>query len=520
MNQNPITNSFTSPVPNTPNPMFAKFDQVLGVQTPTTSEPKVTSRADEIRALAKPPPPGAAGVMVNSASDITNKVVNNAKDFGKNVSTDFQSARTDMGNVFEDALSGKQGGGTIGNLILNSLGVGSKLGLNIIGDAIKPLMGDAWDALGKPMQDSIHQGVSSILNSKLGQEGVAAAKIGSENYNIWKQKNPDFAKNLESVVNIGGFIASAGGIIDTTKYGIKIASDSTSLFEQTPEQISAASNARAAAAAAKTAENATKNAESFVKDATPSYSKKMIGESGIKNPDGTITPRVQEGGIASGRKITPTSLEEQAGQQLSKVPDYPTNGTALEKYQAVQPELSARGKLLQQSLENEHILRPPQQITKVVSDAVNDVPKESLLLQKSDPVIKNYMRVVKNAVTQNDGTLAGELKIRQAMDDAYENARGKLAYGSDKISALDDVHSAARDALNKDIIEHAIETDVKTHLKEQWDLYRAADVLRAKAEAESGTAIGRFIQRNPVTSKVLKAAGNAVGIGGAVNLIP
>lgn len=216
MNQNPITNSFTSPVPNTPNPMFAKFDQVLGVQTPTTSEPKVTSRADEIRALAKPPPPGAAGVMVNSASDITNKVVNNAKDFGKNVSTDFQSARTDMGNVFEDALSGKQGGGTIGNLILNSLGVGSKLGLNIIGDAIKPLMGDAWDALGKPMQDSIHQGVSSILNSKLGQEGVAAAKIGGENYNNWKQKNPDFAKNLESVVNIGGFILAAQPIVSTT----------------------------------------------------------------------------------------------------------------------------------------------------------------------------------------------------------------------------------------------------------------------------------------------------------------
>lgn len=37
---------------NSTNPMFSKFDQALGVKTPTTSAP-VRSRADEIRALAK-----------------------------------------------------------------------------------------------------------------------------------------------------------------------------------------------------------------------------------------------------------------------------------------------------------------------------------------------------------------------------------------------------------------------------------------------------------------------------------
>src|SRR5207248_9538959 len=140
-------------------------------------------------------------------------------------------------------------------------------------------------------------------------------------------------------------------------------------------------------------------------------------------------------------------------------------------------------------LQDEKILRPPQQITKVVADAVNAVPEKSLLLQKSDPVISNYTRVVKNAVAQNDGTLAGELKVRQAMDAAYENARGKLAFGSDKISALDDVHRAGRDALNQDIISHARSTDVKAGLKSQWDLLRASDVLRTKAESEAGTSM-------------------------------
>ena len=37
---------------DTPNPMFAKFDQVLGVKTPTTTSGPISTRANEIRNLA------------------------------------------------------------------------------------------------------------------------------------------------------------------------------------------------------------------------------------------------------------------------------------------------------------------------------------------------------------------------------------------------------------------------------------------------------------------------------------
>jgi hypothetical protein len=211
-------------------------------------------------------------------------------------------------------------------------------------------------------------------------------------------------------------------------------------------------------------------------------------------------------------------LERDAANALGNVPNYPAGGSALEKYQAIQPEIAKQGDALMASLKEEGILRPPQAIMGVVNNAVNDIPNTSLLLSKSDPVIQSYLRVAQSSVDANDGTLAGELGVRQDLDAAYENARGKLAYGSDKISSLDEVHTAARDALNQDIADRSQSTDVKTSLKNQWDLYRAGNALRTKAESEAGSTVGRFMQNNPVKSALARKLVNLSGLGEAVHI--
>lgn len=318
------------------------------------------------------------------------------------------------------------------------------------------------------------------------------------------------AENVANYATIAGTVGGAmevpkvgGAIKATTKQGIKAVGETGSKAISTvKEKISPTVPLE----------------QQFLRDATPAFSKKLISEPPVKTATGKM-PRVQEGGLIKGRTITPNILEQEAAKELAKVPNYPMNGTHLEKFQAIQPEISARGEALMTSLKNEKILRPPQQVAKVINDAIKKVPQESLLLQKSDPVIANYMRVAKNAISKTDGTLAGELKVRQLLDSAYKNARGKMAFGSDKLSALDDIHSAARDALNKDIIAKAKSTDVKASLKSQWDLMRASDVLRNKAESEAGSTISRFIQKNPITSKVIKGAAQAAGIGTGINIL-
>lgn len=257
----------------------------------------------------------------------------------------------------------------------------------------------------------------------------------------------------------------------------------------------------------------------FVKDATPAYSKKLIGDRAIENADGTVTQRVTEGSTLGERTVNPTKLETEAGNALKTVENYPVNGTSLEKYQAVQPSISAQSSTLMKGLEAEKILRPPKEVSNIVKTAIKDRAENSLLLQKTDPVIKNYIRVLQNAIDANDGTLAGELKVRQAMDAAYKNARGNAAFGSDRVSALDEIHKAGRDALNEDIISKAKNTDVKAALKSQWDLMRASDVLLEKAESEAQSGIGRLEQKFPKTAKAAKSLLNFAGIGKGVNLL-
>jgi hypothetical protein len=114
--------------------------------------------------------------------------------------------------------------------------------------------------------------------------------------------------------------------------------------------------------------------------------------------------------------------------------------------------------------------------------------------------------------TKAPGTLEGVLDVRQDLDAAYENARGKLAYGSDKIAPLDEIHQQARDALNQYLQDHAQNTEVKAALRSQSLLFRADDVLRDKASQEGGSVLQRVqsgIKNHPLAS-VAGAAGTTV----------
>jgi hypothetical protein len=131
------------------------------------------------------------------------------------------------------------------------------------------------------------------------------------------------------------------------------------------------------------------------------------------------------------------------------------------------------------------------------------------------------MRVVGNALTKVDGTLRGALDLRKMLDNAYENARGKLAFGSDKLGALDEIHRGSRDALNQFLVETARNVDVKASLLKQSNLYKASDVLNAKAAKEGSTSLQRFTRQNPRLTKTVKnLAPYAVGGVAAKALIP
>lgn len=96
-------------------------------------------------------------------------------------------------------------------------GVTDTLG-NVIGGVANTLD----NATGNITSSLANKGIQSILDTDIGKQGLEYAKKSSEDYNKWKESNPDAAKNLEAVVNIANVIPIATSLKPILKTGEKV----------------------------------------------------------------------------------------------------------------------------------------------------------------------------------------------------------------------------------------------------------------------------------------------------------
>ncbi len=250
------------------------------------------------------------------------------------------------------------------------------------------------------------------------------------------------------------------------------------------------------------------NYDTAIKDVTPSYSQ--------ATPTGKdkLLPRTQEGGFFSGRQVVSNQSEENSAAALASMDNYNPSATALQKSQAVTEEIAKEADATRSALANSGVIVPKKEMLSVVSSSLNDVAEGSLSLQRTDPVIEKYVNVAQNALKDVNGTAEGILDFRQSLDNAYNNARGNLGFNPDKVSALDEVHQAARSAINKLLIDNAPNVDVKLSFQYQNALYNAKDQLEAKAVKEAGSKVGRMLQSldgHPFLKKAALGAASALG---------
>lgn len=441
--------------------------------------------------------------------------------FFDRLKTDFGNRRDAQGAILDRQETGKQNTGdsavqTFGNAvgatindpvneIFKSLGLdkliggvqsGVKSGAAAIGKGLRDVVGAPQaDALGK----NAHDHALSFLNHPDVKPFVNAIQAMAA--------NPRIVNDLKAV----GEVAQGAGTAVGAKELVTALPEAAGAIKSKLPSALGGPVLEADAAAANVAKEAAL-VKRGIQDATPAYSKNLIGEPSVNG-----VPRVQEGGgVNKERTVTSTPKEVEAGTELAGVPGYAEAKTSLDKYNSIEPEIAKQGQALDASLEKEGVLRPPQQISKVVRDAVNKAGSDSLLLQKSDPIIKNYMRVTNRAIAQSPGTVAGERAIVKMLDNAYEDAGGK--YTNNK--GLDQVHRAARNALIDDMEANSKSTEVKASLKKMRNLYNAADVLQDKARAEGGSKLEQFMKAHPMATKAAKVVGKAVGLGAGIHLLP
>lgn len=77
------------------------------------------------------------------------------------------------------------------------------------------------NATGQVASTAGKSALTAILNTSAGQQGIAKAQEGAESYNAWKTSNPELAKDLEAVINIGNIIPVGKAIGTVGKGAVK-----------------------------------------------------------------------------------------------------------------------------------------------------------------------------------------------------------------------------------------------------------------------------------------------------------
>lgn len=494
--------------------LIAKFNQASGNNVPLDGSAGAppTSRADEVRALGKP---AASSYDVAMGKKNPDGTPNTDKGIIPQAVDTFKAGftQTKEGANNPDVGAGAQ---QIGRGVLNEAAAGLRI-------FSSPLEAATKIAAKIP-------GISQIV----GGVDAATKKIGdfigqNKHLQDFVTSNPNAEEVIGNLIGIGSTIAAgkagAPDGIPATKLGEFADKTLSDVKGKVTDTLSSASDkVKGMVTKDPQVEQATLE-KSAINDATPSYHKSLIGEPGIKEldangkPTGKTIPRVSEPDSKNPfamRTVTSTPSEIAAGKELSKIEGYNPKGTSLEKYNSVVDGISKKSNAYRASLDSENVVIPKKEMVSTVKKAVTEASQGSVLLQKTDPIVKNYIRVATNAAEKVDGTLAGMDKLRLALDQAYEDAGGK--YGNNK--GLDQIHRAARNSITKSMAEKAQSTQVKASLKEMENLYKASDVLKDKAQAEGGSKWEQFKKAHPIMTKTGGKIMNAVGIGEAVHLAP
>lgn len=503
---------------------------------------------------------GAVGGVANKiggiASDVGTGIYNFGKDYVNSVGQTWAETPQNMANDVASGAADMQKG--LQNNTLTSIPSAGDVG-NVLKGTAKASFGTASDAIKAifaPITSIVTastKNISDLASEAPAVQSVATSPLGD---NIQKAQDavsqiqkqyPGSTKMLGDIFNVvAGLVGERVAPGDTTQTGTdltKISDTAGNIWEKGYGTSASGPSPRIA-------------------DATPSVEQVHATEGGytgnVKNPEGEIVHRVNVGGGPLGNKTVVTSAAEaEQGKTLDSLKNYPDKGTPLQKSQAVSKGISVEAENMRSGLRAEDKSNPLDtnaeklKVSQLVRENLPEdiqtkvgvnTPEENAMLKgmsenAGSPVPKggnydlrapgeeptfpktaagNYYKTVLQELNKFDGTREGKLNLRQAIDSAYENARGKLAWGSDSQNALDEVNRDIRNSLTKDLAESSTNTDVQSSLRTQTNLYRAKDTLDWKANQEGSNNLKTWMKQNPEKARILRhVLISATGIGTA-----
>lgn len=455
-------------MPLTPQ-MIDAMNKASGGNVSLNGTSKPTSRADEIRALAKTATDSKSlvpGAQFGGSGSMGESIINTFKEGGKNVTKDATdipvNAEKAGGSITAKTASILTGAGHVAGDIAGTAG-------GLIGDVFAPL-------IPKAVKDKVGD-VSKLLTDKI--------------HSI-PGMTPDIAKSLGDVFNtltLKGGEEATPVVKDAAKNaiekGTQVVKDTTEKFATDPAKVAAKQS-------------------SFIDDLiTPEMNKKAT-TTAIK------TGKVTEGEGLMGKRDFGEAIPnlDKIKASVEKVPGISSKNTHLQNANLIHDEIGKTAESLKSQLQGKGFFSPSE--FKGYMDTIKTTLKENpMIVGDAERTASKIVDKFNSLVKQHGYTPSGLLDARKALDQWMGSQKGNV-FNPTTESAVSTALRAVRQGGNDFIASKVKDVPVKDMLEHQSNLYRAIDNIAPKAAKEAGSKLGRFtgfIKKHPYVTGAVGAVG-------------
>jgi len=497
---------------------IAQANKITGLNVPVDGQPPVTSRADQIRALAKEHAP-----KVDTTPSLGSRIKTDIQNRGSAMAEDIAGTSEESKGepaIVRGTQAAAQGAGAVldtGSEIVKSLLHNiSNRDTNIdpaTGKESKPI---DWGKL-------TPQFAKDFVGDVKGGLGMANDELGTI-LNDWATKHPEASKNLISALkttkatgDIAGTVASAdvagmgGNKLPVLGEDVKnipslvksIPSKTENLVTETTGKIKNATT------------NGIKTAKDFVNsktatntlDALSATEETMTKGERLKAIDNKRQITTKLGGV----KYTPTETEKRAAEILDgKLTSNPVKNVPI-----VKAEIATKGAEAEKYLAKNPVKISAQEQADMFSSARKEAEKNltETELKAYDEQMKLFLKQIPGRGGYNTETFYKALKDYES-NIADHLPRGKEALldptgiANAKIRAASDIRTVVRDAIAE---RHP---EFKQKMFDLASLYDVKGTVIAKAEKLQGNAVTRFAKKHPyITGAIAGEAGKKLITG-------
>lgn len=376
----------------------------------------------------------------------------------------IQEVNQTLYDLLQDERAPWEGGLSPENAVIQLVGKGiAGPAIDIVGEVTSTVLGKAWEAskylaaiIPPVWRDDIKDAATGaynyVMESPAATEALLYASNGLESYQGWKERNPQDAKTLESVVNIAAFWTPA-----------KQRSPVADFIER----------------------SAHKSRRPFVSDL-------VSAPDTFKNRSEQVTRTTQT--LFGTKKVIPTVREEEIIDEVAKLGVSSTKSYQL-NYNVIKEANLKAAKALEDSLERSGATINVQDVVTRLDQAVTNLTQTSTFLTGDAALVADRAKAKALEIFSNtNGTAADLLRARRSFDRWVAEQKGGGVFDPVRTNALTETIRTVRNELNDIVADAVPEVAVKDSLRRQSLLYSAMDNVQYKAAFENATLFGRALQ--------------------------